>query len=99
MMIPKDEGRTSDEERVTSKHRSVVAVLEEEADAVLSMARRVQCLDIDPADGERLAVTWCLRDLVAVPPADHWNFECLELDVRNQRSLSSRATQCCNFTI
>ena len=59
------------EESVPRKHDPVIAVLHEEADAVLGVARRVQRLDGDAANVERLAVLGRLGYLIAVLAADH----------------------------
>lgn len=62
---------TTDEERVSSENSTVVAVFEQEADAVLSVARCVQGFHFDVlADGEGLAVAWGGGDFVAVLSAD-----------------------------
>jgi hypothetical protein len=58
------------EESIPRKHDLVVPVLHEEADAVLGVARRVQRLDGDAADVERLAVLGRLGYLPAVLAAD-----------------------------
>jgi hypothetical protein len=61
---------TSVEQRIPRKHDLVVAVLHEEADAVLGVARRVQRLDGDAAYVEGLAVLGRPRHLLAVLSAD-----------------------------
>ena len=61
---------TSVEQGIPRKHDLVVAVLHEEADAVLSVARRVQRLDGDAADVECLVVFRCLGHLLAVLAAN-----------------------------
>lgn len=74
-----DCSHTSDEERVARKDRPVVTILEQIADAILSMARCVQCLHLDAiADGEGFAVAGSLGDLVAVLAADDWDVVCPE---------------------
>lgn len=55
---------------IPCKHHLVLAVLHEEADAVLGVTRRVQGLDGDAADVEGLAVLWCLGYFFAVLAAD-----------------------------
>jgi hypothetical protein len=62
---------TANEQSVTSENSPVVSVFEEEADAVLGVARRVKGLHLDVlADREGLAVSGSLVDLVAVLAAD-----------------------------
>ncbi|KAJ0160806.1 hypothetical protein CTA2_7260 [Colletotrichum tanaceti] len=63
-------GPTADEERVSRKHDLLLPVLHEPADAILGVARRVQRLDGDAADVERLAVAGCPSNAVAVLAAD-----------------------------
>lgn len=58
------------EERIPRKHNLVVAILHEEADAVLGVAGRVQRLDGDAANVERLAVLGRLGNDLAVRAAD-----------------------------
>lgn len=41
---------TPDEQRVPGEHGSIISILEKVADAVLGMARCVQCLDLDATD-------------------------------------------------
>lgn len=63
---------STNEQGVASKDGSLVAVLEQVADAVLSMAGGVQSFDLDTrADREGLAVGWGLCDLGAVLASDH----------------------------
>jgi hypothetical protein len=62
------------EQRVPGKHNLFVAVLHEPADAVLRVARRVQRLDGDAADGEGVAVLGRLGDFLAVLAADDVDF-------------------------
>lgn len=57
-------------QRVSGKHDLFVAVLHEIADAVLRVARRVQRLDGDAADGEGVAVLGRHVDFLAVLAAD-----------------------------
>ena len=57
---------TANEQRITSKHRPVLSILEEIADTVLRMTRCMQCLDLDAAYIERLAMAWDLIDSAAV---------------------------------
>ena len=62
---------TSDEEGITRENCTLIAILEEVADAVLCMTRRVQGLHLDTfANGESLAVAWSLVDLGAVLAAN-----------------------------
>lgn len=60
------------EESIPRKHDLVVAVLHEEADAVLGVAGRVQRLDGDAANVERVAVLGRLGYLFAVLAADYF---------------------------
>ena len=58
---------TANEECVAGKDSTVVAVFEQEADAVLGVARCVQGFHFNVlADGESFAVAWSGGDLVAV---------------------------------
>lgn len=53
--------RTADEQRIAGEHCAVIAVLEEVADAILSVARRMKCLDLDTiSDRKGIAVARCL---------------------------------------
>jgi len=62
---------TTDEERITGENSAVVAIFEQEADAVLGVARCVQSFHFDVlANGESFAVAWGGGDLVAVLAAD-----------------------------
>lgn len=62
---------TADEECVAGEHSAVVAIFEQEADAVLGVAWCVQSFHFDVlADGEGLAVAWGRGDLFAVFTAD-----------------------------
>lgn len=63
-------GLASVKQSIPRKHNLVVAVLHEEADAVLGMARRMQRLDGNVADVEGRAVRGCLGYLLAVLAAD-----------------------------
>lgn len=67
-----DDYLTASEQGVTREVSPIVAILEQVADAVLGMARRVQRLHLDTlADGESLAMAGSLGDLVAVLAADN----------------------------
>lgn len=58
---------TADEQGITSKYSSVAAIFKKIADAVLRMARRMQCLHLDAvSNGECLAMARSFGDLVAV---------------------------------
>lgn len=62
---------TADEESVASKNSTVVAIFEQEADAVLGVTRRVKGFHLDVlADGESFAMARGGGDLVAVLAAD-----------------------------
>jgi hypothetical protein len=62
---------TANEQSVAGEDSTVVSIFEEEADAVLGMARRVQGFHLDVlADREGLAVSGSLVDLVAVLAAN-----------------------------
>lgn len=64
-------GLTADEQRVASEHSTIIAVLEKEANAVLSVTRCVQSFDFDIlADSESLAVGRGCGDFFAVFTAD-----------------------------
>lgn len=71
--------RTSDEQRIAREDCPVVTVLEKEADAVLGMAGRVQCLHLDPADVEGLAMAGRFGEFGAISAADDGDGEGLEL--------------------
>ncbi len=58
------------EQSIPRKHDLVVAVLHEEADAVLGVARRVKRLDHNAADVEGRAMRGCLGHLLAVLAAN-----------------------------
>lgn len=60
-------------QRVPGKHNLFVAVLHEIADAVLRVARRVQRLDGDAADGKGVAVHRHHVDFLAVLAADDFD--------------------------
>lgn len=67
--------RTSSEERVPSKNDTLVSVLEEEANAVLRVARRMKRLCGDAlANLEHLTVGRCLGDRLAVFASYHLQF-------------------------
>jgi hypothetical protein len=74
---------TADEECVAGENSTVIAVFEQEADAVLSVAWCVQGFHFDVlADGEGFAVAWGGGDLVAVLATDDRKGVALEeLDV------------------
>lgn len=62
---------TANEECIASEHSTVVAIFEQEANAVLGVTRCVQGFHFDVlADGESFAVAWSGGDLVAVLAAD-----------------------------
>lgn len=62
---------TANEESVAGENSTVVAVFEQEANAVLSVARCVQGFHFNVlADGEGLAVAWSGGDLVTVLATD-----------------------------
>jgi hypothetical protein len=62
---------TTDEERVAGENSTVVAIFEQEADAILSVARCVQGFHFDVlADSEGFAMAWGGGNLVAVLSAD-----------------------------
>lgn len=70
---------TADEERVASEHSTVVAIFEQEADAVLGVARCVECFHFDVlADDEGLSVAWGGGDFVTVLTADNGEGVALE---------------------
>lgn len=75
MVVP----RTSDKQGIACENSLVVAILKEIADAVLGVAGRVQCLDLDAADRELLAVLGSLGDLCAVFTTNDWDGVGLEL--------------------
>lgn len=70
---------TTMEQRIPRKHHLVVAVLHEKADAVLSVARRVQGLDSNAANVEGLVVLRCPRHFLAVLAADDGELLLVEL--------------------
>lgn len=74
---------TANEEGVSSENSTVIAVFEQEADAVLGVTWCVQGLHFDVlADGEGFAVAWGGGDFVAVLSADDGKGVALEeLDV------------------
>lgn len=58
---------TANEKRVTSEYSTIITILEQEADAVLSVAWRMKGLHLDIlSNGESLAVAGCRGDLFAV---------------------------------
>jgi hypothetical protein len=62
---------TANEKCVAGENSTVVAIFEQEADAVLGVARCVQGFHFDVlADGEGLAVAWSGGDFVAVLATD-----------------------------
>ena len=63
-------GPTSNEQSIASKDGLVVSVLGKEADAVLSVARRMHTLESDVAQLEGLAVAGRLGHTFAVLAAD-----------------------------
>ena len=68
-----------DEKCVAGENSAVMAIFEQEADAVLSVARRVQGFHFDVlTDGEGLAVAGSLGDLVTVLAADNGKGVALE---------------------
>ena len=88
---------TSDEKSVTCKHGAVIAILEQIADAVLSVAGCVKCFDFDVvADGESLAMFGGLGDFGTVFAADYGDrvgFELKRVDrIRMSVSLSELKT-------
>jgi hypothetical protein len=63
---------TANEECVASENSTVIAVFEQETDAVLGVARCVQSFHFDVlADGEGFTVAWGGGDLVAVLSTDN----------------------------
>lgn len=80
--IPRAARHTTDEESVSCEDSSLVAIFEEVAYAILGMAWSMKCLDVDVADFERLAVTWSLRDFIAVLAAYDGDLVCFELGAR-----------------
>lgn len=89
-LAPLLSSRTSDEESVSSKDSFVVPVLEEIANAILSMTRCVQSFHCDAiANLESLAVLRCAGNSRAVLAADDWNgvgFELLQRQTSVTRS-------------
>jgi hypothetical protein len=70
---------TANEESVAGENSTVVAVFEQEADAVLGVARCVQGFHFNVlADGEGLTVTGSLGDLITILAADDWKRVALE---------------------
>ena len=70
---------TADEERVSREDSLVIAIFEQIADAVLGMARCVQCLDFDTlANSECLAMAGSLGHLVTVLAANDRNVVALQ---------------------
>jgi hypothetical protein len=61
---------TADEKGVSSENDLLVAILEQEANAVLGMARGVQSLDLDVTNVEGFAVCRCLGHFFAVSSTD-----------------------------
>lgn len=69
---------TSNEEGVSREHGLVVPIFHEPADTILSVARRVQCLDIYTiANLESIAMFWCCGNGLTVLAPNH--FQPLEL--------------------
>jgi hypothetical protein len=60
----------ADEKGVSGEDDFLVAVFEQEANAVLGVARSVQSLDFDVTDVESLAVCGYLGDFAAVSSTD-----------------------------
>jgi hypothetical protein len=61
----------ANEKSVSGEDGFVVAVFEQKANAVLSVARGVQSLDLDVANVEGLAMGRCLCDFAAVFTTDY----------------------------
>jgi hypothetical protein len=74
---------TASEECVAGEYSAVISIFEQEANAVLGVARRVQGFHFDVlADGEGFAVAWGGGDLVAVLATDDGKGVALEeLDI------------------
>jgi hypothetical protein len=62
---------TANEKGITREDSFVLSVFHKEADAVLSVARCMHTLEGDVAELEGLAVTWCLRNTIAVFAANN----------------------------
>lgn len=70
---------TTNEERVAGEDGTLVSILEQIADAILSVARSVQGLHLDTfANRESVAMFGSLGDFVAVSAADDWQRVALE---------------------
>ena len=64
----------TDEKGVAGKDRSIIAVFEEIAYAVLSMAWCVESFHLDAfADGKSLTMTWCLGHLCTILATNNWD--------------------------
>lgn len=70
----------ADEERVAGEDGAVAAVFEEETDAVLCVAGRVQCCYLDGSNGEGFLVARGRGNVFAVFSADNREVEGFELD-------------------
>ena len=79
------------EESISRKHNLVLAILHEEADAVLGVAGRVQRLNGDAANVERVAVLRRLGYLFAVLAADY--FELAELRELGRSEAASEGSE------
>ena len=78
---------TTDEQRVTSEDRSIIAILEQVAYTILCVAWCVKSLDFDPvAYIERFAVARCFRHFGTVFAADDWYRVCFELPSKSART-------------
>lgn len=69
-----DERRTTNKECIASKDCLLVTILEQVADAVLSMTRSMQGCDFDLTNIEFRRMCWRLSDLVAIFASNHWHF-------------------------
>jgi hypothetical protein len=80
---------TSDEQGISSEDRSLIAIFEEVADAILCMARCMQCLDFYLiANGKRRIVRRGIRNVCAVFAANYRKGVMLELDCVACQNLS-----------
>jgi len=70
---------TADEKSVPGKYRTVVAILEEVADAVLSVAWGVQRTNLNGAEGKGGVVLRCVSDFGTVTTTNDWNRVMFEL--------------------
>jgi hypothetical protein len=71
---------TSNEERVSRKHSSIIAILEEITYTILRMTWRMQCFHLDAvSDGEYFLMLWCLRYFIAILTPDDWDAVVFEL--------------------